>query len=60
MLAANVLANWRCVKKDLRFNLDFGQPEFPAARETQVVHFVDNLSDDVNRRQVLNDKGENR
>ncbi len=44
----------------MRFNLDYGQPEFLTAREAQVVHFVDNVSDDVNRCQVLNDEGENR
>lgn len=47
-------------EKDFRFNLDYSQPEFPTEYETQVVHFGDNVSDDVNRCQVLNDAGENR
>lgn len=50
----------RELEKDFRFNLDYSQPEFPTACETQVVHLGDNVSDDVNRCQVLNDEGENR
>ena len=50
----------RELEKNFRFNLNYGQSEFPTAREAQVVHFVDNVSDDVNRCQVLNDEGENR
>ena len=50
----------RELEKNFRFNLDYSQPEFPTACETQGVHFGDNVSDDVNRCQVLNDEGENR
>ena len=44
----------------MRFNLDYGKPEFLTALGAQVVHFVDNVSEDENRCQVLNDEGENR
>lgn len=48
------------MEQGLGSNLDHPQSEFSAPCEAQVIHFIDNVSQDMDRGEMLNDQRKNR
>ena len=47
------------MEQGLGSNLDHPQSEFSAPREAQVIHFIDNVSQDMNGGEMLYDQRQN-